>query len=144
MISYDPKKWLFSPFHFHKSDTLRQLFPWILVVCAYAGFIAWLELEYWQLSADNQVRNISMMHMLLGFVISFLLVFRTNTGYERWWEGRKLWGTLVNSSRNLAMKLNAALPEGHPDRAFFREIIPAYSYALKLHLRNENTRIELF
>jgi putative membrane protein len=35
---------------------------------------------------------------MLGFVIS-LLVLRTNTAYDRWWEGRKLWGSLVNNSQ---------------------------------------------
>lgn len=144
MISYNPKHWFELPFRFHRSDTLRRLFPWIIGVCLYAWLIAWLELDYWNLSADSMVRNISMMHTLLGFVISFSLVFRTNTAYERWWEGRKLWGTLVNNSRNLAMKLAAILPENHPDRAFFRGIIPSYAFALKNHLRSESTRIELF
>ncbi len=144
MISYNPKHWFELPFHFHRSDTLRRLFPWIIAVCLYAWLIAWLELDYWNLSADSMVRNISMMHTLLGFVISFSLVFRTNTAYERWWEGRKLWGALVNNSRNLAMKLAAILPDNHPDRAFFRGIIPSYAFALKNHLRSENTRIDLF
>jgi putative membrane protein len=46
------------------------------------------------------------MHGMLGFVISST-GFRTNTAYDRWWEGRKLWGSLVNNSRNLALKLHA-------------------------------------
>jgi putative membrane protein len=74
-----------------------------------------------------------------------LLVFRTKTAYDRWWEGRKLWGSLVNNSRNLAMKLNVILPaEEKAQRSFFRKIIPAYAYALHNHLRREQTRIELF
>ncbi len=144
MISHNPKHWFSAPFHFHRSDTLRRLFPWIIVVCLYTALIAWLELDYWKLSDTSKVRNISMMHTLLGFVISFSLVFRTNTAYERWWEGRKLWGSLVNNSRNLAMKLAAILPENDPDRTFFRNLIPSYAFALKNHLRSEGTRIELF
>ena len=144
MIAHDPKAWFSPPYRFHRSDTLRRLFPWMLGVCAYAAGIAWLELEYWKLSDTSHVRNISMMHTLLGFVISFTLVFRTNTAYERWWEGRKLWGALVNNSRNLAMKLAAILPERDPQRQFFQNIIPAYAVALKNHLRSEDTRIELF
>jgi ion channel-forming bestrophin family protein len=144
MIEHDPKKWFAPPFQFHRSDTLRRLFPWIVGVCAYSALIAWLELEYWNLASDSKVRNIPTLHTLLGFVISFVLVFRTNTAYERWWEGRKLWGALVNNSRNLAMKLAAVLPENDPERAFFRKIIPAYAVALKNHLRSEDTRIELF
>lgn len=74
-----------------------------------------------------------------------LLVFRTNTAYDRWWEGRKLWGSLVNNSRNLAMKLNTILPaEDNSQRSFFRKVIPAFAYALHNHLHKEQTRIELF
>lgn len=144
MVEHDPKKWFSLPYQFHRSDTLRRLFPWIMGVCAYSALVAWLELEYWNLSADSKVRNIPTLHTLLGFVISFVLVFRTNTAYERWWEGRRLWGALVNNSRNLAMKLATLLPEGDPQRAFFRHIIPAYAVVLKNHLRSEDTRIELF
>jgi putative membrane protein len=144
MIAYNPKEWFQLPFHFHRSDTVRRLFPWILGVSLYAGFVAWLELEYWNLGEKSLIRNISLMHTLLGFVISFALVFRTNTAYERWWEGRKLWGALVNTSRNLAMKIAAMLPEDDPHRASFRIMIPAYATALKNHLRSEDVRIELF
>lgn len=85
------------------------------------------------------------MHSLLGFAISMLLVFRTNTAYDRWWEGRKLWGSLVNNSRNLAMKLDMILsPDQIATRTFFRKMIPAYAFALHNHLHKETTRIELF
>lgn len=144
MIAHDPKSWFSWPFHLHRSDTVRRLFPWILVVCTFSGLIAWLEIEVWQLSEKSHVRNITVMHTLLGFVISFLLVFRTNTAYERWWEGRKLWGSLTNNSRNLAMKLSAILPAEDPNRTFFRQAIPMYAFALKNHLGKEDTRIELF
>ncbi|MBV6442819.1 MAG: hypothetical protein DYG98_07305 [Haliscomenobacteraceae bacterium CHB4] len=144
MIAHNPKEWFVLPFHFHKSDTLRRLFFWIIGVCVYSALVAWLELEYWQLGETSRLRHISLMHTLLGFVISFALVFRTNTAYDRWWEGRKLWGALVNNSRNLAMKLSAILPEDDPNRGYFRIMIPAYATALKNHLRSEDTRIELF
>ncbi len=111
----------------------------------YAGLIAWLELEYWKLSENNYVRNIPVMHTMLGFAISMLLVFRTNTAYDRWWEGRKLWGSLVNNSRNLAMKMDALLgKEDKAERSFFRKMIPAFAYSLHNHLHKEKTRLELF
>lgn len=145
MISYNPKDWFTFIFRFHKADTFRQLFPLIIGICAYSGAIAFLELEYWNLSESSYVRNIPVMHTLLGFAISMLLVFRTNTAYDRWWEGRKLWGSLVNNSRNLAMKMNAILPkEETAQRSFFRKMIPAFAYALHNHLHKEKTRVELF
>ena len=35
------------------------------------------------------------LHSLIGIVIGLLLVFRTNTAYDRWWEGRKALGDLT-------------------------------------------------
>lgn len=145
MISYNPKDWFTFIFRFHKADTFRKLLPLIIGICLYAGIVAWLEMYVWKLSDTSHVKNIPLMHGLLGFAISMLLVFRTNTAYDRWWEGRKLWGSLVNNSRNLAMKLATMLPaDEKSQRAFFRKAIPAYAYALHNHLHKEQTRVELF
>lgn len=145
MINYNPKDWLNFIFRFHKADTFRKLLPLIVLMCLYSWFIAWLEIEFLKLPDSSRLKQIPIMHGLLGFVISMLLVFRTNTAYDRWWEGRKLWGSLVNNSRNLAIKLSAILGAEHNDhRQFFRKIIPAYAFALKNHLGHEITRIELF
>ena len=74
-----------------------------------------------------------------------LLVFRTNTAYDRWWEGRKLWGSLVNNSRNLAIKLSAFLDkEDQVNRSYFTALIPAFAMVLSKHLNKESTRLELF
>jgi ion channel-forming bestrophin family protein len=145
MLEYNPKDWLTFIFRFHKSDTIRQLLPMLVLIAIYAAGVAFLEIEYWKLSDNSHVKNITLMHGILSFVISMLLVFRTNTAYDRWWEGRKLWGSLVNNSRNLAIKLSAYLPkEDAENRLFFKKIIPAYAYALKNHLNHESTRTELF
>ncbi|HTG65210.1 MAG TPA: bestrophin family ion channel, partial [Flavobacterium sp.] len=142
MISYNPKDWITFIFRFHKADTIRQLLPLIVLIGFYSAAVAYLELEYWNLPDDSHVKNISMMHGMLGFVISLLLVFRTNTAYDRWWEGRKAWGALVNNSRNLALKLNAIV-EDEKDRAFFRKIIPVYASILNKHLKDEETGKQL-
>lgn len=144
MITYNPRDWFTFVFRFHKADTLRTLAPLILGVCVYSGIIAFLELEYFRLSQNNHLKNISLMNTLLSFVISMLLVFRTNTAYDRWWEGRKLWGKLVNNSRNLAIKLNAILkPTDEGNRQFFRRTIPMYASVLSRHLGTEQTRLAL-
>lgn len=109
----------------------------------YSGIVAFLELEFWQLSDDSRLKNIPLMHSTIGFVLSLLLAYRTNTAYERWWEGRKLWGSLVNNSRNLAIKLSAYLTEDD-DRSFFRAVIPAYASVLSKHLLKEEVGQMLF
>ncbi len=144
MISYNPKDWIRFIFGFHRADTFRKLFPLLLVIAGYSWLIAWLELEYFHLSQASHVRNLTLLHNLLGFAISMLLVFRTNTAYDRWWEGRRQWGSLVNASRNLAVKLAAILPESaREDRKFFCQLIPQYAHTLRMHLQSEQIRWEL-
>jgi ion channel-forming bestrophin family protein len=144
MITYNPRDWFTFIFRFHKADTLRKLAPLIVGICLYCFLVAYLELNILKWSKNSNVSNISVMHQLLSFVISMLLVFRTNSAYDRWWEGRKLWGSLVNNSRNLAIKLQAMLgQDDESHRKFFRRIIPMYASILSNHLRAESTRLAL-
>jgi putative membrane protein len=143
MISYNTKDWLIFIFRFHKSDTIRKLFPVMIVIAIYSAFVGYLEVGYFKVSKNDYIHNINIMHGMLGFVISLLLVFRTNTAYDRWWEGRKLWGSLVNNSRNLAIKLSAILKD-ETDKNFFRKYIPMYANILQVHLKNDDTSKQLF
>jgi putative membrane protein len=74
---------------------------------------------------------------LAGAVLGFLLVFRTNAGYDRWYEGRRQWGQIVNQSRNLAI---TTLTHG-PDDAAWRESvirwIVAFGHVTRATLRDE-------
>ena len=143
MISYNTKDWFTFIFRFHKAETFRTLLPIMFAIGVYAAIIGYAEVEYWKLAENSYVKNITIMHGMLGFVISLLLVFRTNTAYDRWWEGRKLWGSLVNNSRNFSIKLCAIL-EDENDKKFFRKIIPSYANVLQKHLKNEDTAKQLF
>lgn len=144
MVSYNPKEWLRFIFNVKKADTVRKVFPWLVLMALYSYLIAWLELEYFHLSESSHLKNVSVLQTLLGFAISMLLVFRTNTAYDRWWEGRKLWGSLVNNSRNFAAKLCAVLPEDDAsNRSFFCQILPRFAFELKSHLQSEETRLSL-
>ena len=143
MKSYDPKEWKKLIFDLPKADTLRQLVPVLLVLGIYSGVLAFIELHYFSLSLKNHLRNLSLMHTLLGFVLSLLLVFRTNTAYDRWWEGRKLWGALVNNSRNLALKINSLFADDKDIRTLFATLIPDFATELKNHLQAEQTRYSL-
>lgn len=142
MVSYNPKEWLVFIFQFHKADTFRQLFGLMLLMAGYSAFVAFLEVEWLKLGDNPHLKNITIMHSMLSFVISMLLVFRTNTAYDRWWEGRKLWGSLVNNSRNLALKLSVMLTD-EKDRSFFRKLIPMYAIILQQHLQEAATEHEL-
>lgn len=145
MIQYNTKDWFTFIFKAHRGDTLRRLFPLLIAIGIYTALIVYLEKEYLKLGENSYVRNIPIMHTILGGVISLLLVFRTNSAYDRWWEGRKLWGDLTNNSRNLALKLHGFLAaDASAQRLFYKKYIPAYAFALKNHLLSDKADWELF
>jgi putative membrane protein len=119
-------------FALQKSDTLRMLWKEIIYIGAFTLFIAFLVLHFFP-SAVILEKLISV-YSLVGFVISLLLIFRTNTAYDRWWEGRKKWGEMVNDTRNLSVKLASIIQEKE-DRDFFMRMIPNFVFSAKEHLR---------
>lgn len=143
MVSYNTKDWFTFIFKIHRADTFKTLFPIMMAIGFYAGIVGYLEVEVWQLSEQNYIKNITIMHGMLGFVISLLLAYRINSAYDRWWEGRKLWGALVNNSRNLALKLAVILNDEN-DKKFFKKMIPSYASVLNKHLKDEEISQELF
>jgi len=144
MIEYDNKVWFRHILHFHKTDTFRILLWEMVIVAIYTALVAAVEIHFLRemrmSTSDDSVglalKNTTIMHSILGFVLSLLVVFRTNTAYDRWWEGRKLWGALVNNTRNLSVKINAFLPAScQSERQFFNTMIGSFPTALKEHLR---------
>lgn len=144
MIEYDNKVWFRHILNFHKTDTFRILLYEMLIVALYTAVVAAIEIHFLRDlrmsgsgdSIEKALKNTTIMHSILGFVLSLLVVFRTNTAYDRWWEGRKLWGALVNNTRNLSVKLNAFLPAScQSERDYFKTMIGDFPTALKEHLR---------
>jgi len=132
---YNPKQWLSLIFHTYSRRVMMTLWPAMVFMLVYTSALCYLFIDYFKLhEADFQPTMA--MHSLLGIVLGLFLVFRTNTAYDRWWEGRKLWGALVNSSRNFSMKLNACLSkENHEEREYFSKMIPNFIFAMKENLR---------
>jgi putative membrane protein len=141
MIKYNPKNWFKLIFALHKSDTIRILWKEIIYIGIFTLGLAYVELNYVDLEKVPLEKLITV-YSLIGFVISLLLVFRTNSAYDRWWEGRKKWGALVNDSRNLAIKISSIV-QGEEQREFFRRMISNFSLAMKEHLRDNRNIDEL-
>jgi ion channel-forming bestrophin family protein len=78
-----------------------------------------------------------------SIVLGLLLVFRTNTAYDRFWEGRRLWGNMNNGVRNLSrqmwVNIATATPEDRAKKIVFIRLLVAFAIATKLHLRDETT-----
>lgn len=140
MIKYNPKLWVTHIFHVAKSDTLQILWKEMLLLGILTTGITYVEINYFE--DITYLSEITGIYSLIGFVLSLLLVFRTNTAYDRWWEGRKKWGEMVNHSRNLAAKVDSHIKNGD-SREKFRNWIVNYPFVLKEHLREGVKREEL-
>ena len=133
MINYNPKNWLTLIFAIHKSDTLRMLWKELIYMGVFTLFVAFIKMHYFP--EVNNLDKLIAVYSLVGFAISLLLVFRTNTAYDRWWEGRRKWGELVNESRNLSVTLNATLSDSET-KEYFARLIGVFVVSMKEHLRN--------
>ncbi len=140
MIKYNPKLWVTHIFHVAKSDTLQILWKEMVLLGALTIGITYVEINYFD--NINFLSEITGVYSLVGFVLSLLLVFRTNTAYDRWWEGRKKWGEMVNTTRNLAAKVDSMITD-QTSRNKFRRWIVNYPFVLKEHLREGVQKDEL-
>ncbi len=132
MINYDNKAWLKQLFSWKgtvvKGVSLRVLF-----------FMAWtaaviLLYDYGIISKDLKIDMV--VYNVVGLALGLLLVFRTNTSYDRYWEGRRLMGANTNASRNLALILNGMISKTDlAKRKKLCDLIAAFSYATKERLR---------
>ena len=143
MHYYNNKNFFKILFSLNKSDTMKVLAPSLFGIALYSLGIYYLEIEYLKLTENSPIKNVNILHTLLGFVLSLLLVFRTNTAYDRWWEGRKLWGKLVNDSRNFAIKMNSYLVDDEENRMFFKQHIAFFAHSLSRHLSKDSTKLAL-
>ena len=135
MVNYNPKVWFSLVFHAYSRAVMRTLTPALIIIGLFTYGICYLLLDVLRFHESDFHTTISM-HSLLGIVLGLFLVFRTNSSYDRWWEGRKLWGSLVNNTRNCAHKLNAFLDKTDTDdRRWFAIMISNLVFAMKEHLR---------
>ena len=100
-------------------------------MAAYSGLAVWKEHGPLAKFADFP----SGLEGALSLVIGMLLAFRANRAFDRWWEGRILWGTLVNACRNLAVKANNVSASPDESTARLQRLLVSFPYALRDHLR---------
>ena len=122
-------------------EALRRLFPplkvksklWTsMVVLAVYGLLVWYAIWFEHLApiewgAESSVVN--------GLALGFLIGFRNQHAYDRWWEARKLWGQLINENRNLCLKVRSLLGIEGADRDEIGRLVIAFAEALKEYLR---------
>ncbi len=139
MIIYETNKHFLGDIkHLTRSWTMRKIVRSTLGVAALTTVFSIVVEEVFA----TEIHVPSTIFSLLGIVLSVLLVFRTNSAYDRWWEGRKQWGALVNNCRNMAVTAHTILPEGdQKSRYEMATLISNFCIALKEHLR-QGTKVE--
>jgi len=124
-----------------RGSVIPSIWPRVLLCGGFGVFISLL--QFLEVPVSFPILS----SIVPSIVLGLLLVFRTNTAYERFWEGRKLWGTLVNNVRNLARQIWVAIEEKDPQDIALKKsalrLLPAFAVALKLHLRQESVNPEL-
>lgn len=115
---------------------LARLWPYLLAVAAYSSLVV--------LFGRGLLLPMGIPHdrtgeaVLAGILFGWLLSFRTQTAYTRWWDGRGLWGQLVNDSRNLYLKAAACVSDrGEIEK--LAALIARFAAALRDHLRQSKT-----
>ncbi|WP_013323639.1 bestrophin family protein [Gloeothece verrucosa] len=132
--------WFRILFQWHGS-VLPSILPKVLLCGAFSIIIALLETGGLNLSLPLESGIVP------SIVLGLLLVFRTNTAYDKFWEGRKAWGTLINTVRNLARSIWVSIeerePEDRTEKIVTLRLLVAFAIATKLHLRGEPVNSEL-
>lgn len=103
MINYDPHDW-WQHLLILRGSLVREIFGRVGAITLWVGAVTWFHQHIHKVDVPPTG------HTLAGTALSLLLVFRTNASYDRFWEGRKLWGGIVNETRNL---LRAAVTNIH-------------------------------
>lgn len=139
MITYDPKAWVRVSFSWNGTVIPRVLARLgMLVVLTIVLLLVKDNLS--EKDKDFVFKPFKPLgHTLIGVALGLLIVFRNNCSYDRYWEGRKLWGGIVNASRNLLR--GAATYIG--DAKELSNLAAAYTLALKQHLRNNKDIAEI-
>jgi ion channel-forming bestrophin family protein len=109
----------------------KRLLPWFLGSTIYAIVVGEI-IEHSPLTKISWGGEVVLAN---GVILGVLMGLRNRAAYERWWEGRRLWGQLVNDSRNLAWKVHSYLPTSAIAAAKFPQLISGFAEALKNHLR---------
>lgn len=134
MIDYNPKNWISLLTHAYSKRVMRTLTPALAALGLFSLLVCYLMVTVFELH-EAEFQPTTAMHSLLGIVLGLFLVFRTNSAYDRWWEGRRLWGGIVNSTRNFALKINAYIGGSADEREWFSLMIPNFVIATKEQLR---------
>ncbi|BAS58408.1 MULTISPECIES: bestrophin family protein [Leptolyngbya] len=139
-MSFEKQRWLRTALQL-KGSVVLDVLPRSLF-CGFFGLI--VSIAFGQ---GIPVSVPALASLIPNIVLGLLLVFRTNTAYDRFWEGRKAWGKLVNDTRNLARQIWVTVCEkterDRIEKIEALHLLVAFAVTTKAHLRQELADSEL-
>lgn len=132
VIEYDPHHWR-SHFFDLRGSLVREI-AYRVGLCGLTAVAVSIAYHYHEFGAIPDKA-----HAIVGPALALLLVFRTNTANDRYWEGRRLWGGIVNTTRNLRRKAEVLLATEPAMAARLVEWTVAWIWASRSHLVDEKS-----
>jgi ion channel-forming bestrophin family protein len=119
-----------------RGSMMKQMLPQLLIVAALSVLAVWTEGTIFK----HKVPLNATPFTLVGVALALFLGFRNSSAYDRWWEGRKLWGALVNTMRTLTrqvLTMTGDVPKAAKDKREFVDMLVAFTYAMRDQLRGD-------
>ncbi len=140
MIIKTKAHWFIMLFEW-KGSVLPQLLPRLSLLFVFAASVVYFQdfFRFYNLSIDPAIFT------LFGVALAIFLGFRNNASYERWWEGRNLWGALLNDTRSIARQSYSLIDsEGYKEqRTNLINTLIATVHSLRHQLRFTNSEKDL-
>src|SRR3954452_23018820 len=133
MIIRDKQNW-FKLLFVWKGSVLPEILPRLVVLLILSIIVVYLHGEFFHYKIPLNAAPFT----LIGIALAIFLGFYNNASYDRFWEGRKLWGALLNDTRSLchqALTMSKDKENGQEQRNFIHGLI-AFTHALKHQLRS--------
>jgi putative membrane protein len=115
-----------------RGSMMKQMLPQLLIVAVLSVLAVWTEGNV----LAHKVPLNATPFTLVGVALALFLGFRNSSAYDRWWEGRKLWGALVNTIRTLTRQALTMTGDARDKRAF-TNLLVAFTYAMRDQLRGD-------
>lgn len=127
--SHNLLAWIPHLFLFYKEKVFRKLIPIMAVITIYAVLIGLF-------FKNKSGYSLGQFHLIFSFILTIIIGFRVNSSYARWWEGRTLWGGIVNNCRNLGLKFNSYVGLKNPPDFYL--LLSKLLIIIKANLRKDN------
>ncbi len=131
-----------------RGSTIVKTWPRLSLVALVSTLVTWLHETHGLFHTNSTITPFT----LIGLALGIFLGFRNTTSYDRYWEGRKLWGGIVNTSRTMCRQIDTLILDpqlssqgelslgtalGLPEREVLVRRIIAYVHAVRMHLREQ-------